>query len=596
MSPNTNKNCIIYCRVSTAKSAQEGESLDTQDTNCRKFVEGKGFNIVPNGKVFRETFSGRKDTRPVLEEIFEYIEKNPGKVRYFVFRVIDRFTRGGSYSYEGIKNRLAAYGVEMIDTYGVIQPMKNTLEHVGFEYDWSRTSPSEIAETVIANTAKAEVTNILTRMIGREIELANQGFQIRQAADGFRNTRTVIDGKKKVIQVAEPERSKFFIEMFNLRAAGTHGDKEIVKRINAMGYRTKVQSQWDRAHETIIGTRGGVPLTVKHLQEIIARPIYCGIVCERWTRFQPIKAQYDGLVSIETFNQANRGKVFIRKGSSSVEILYDHQPERKTAAYIYDNPLFPYKKLVLCPSCHKPFFGSSPKGRSGQSFPTYHCARKHKYIGVPKEEFDDAFEKFIRQLEFKPDTFDSIEATFLNKYHWRKSEIAQSAANVHQTVAELKAQQKAKANAFVASTSPILRLQIEKDIEELETMINSANSENQKIDITEEDISRFKQNGKFFLEHLPEFLLNPVNARQRLNLFSLIVDELPTYTDITNGTAKMAHILNVSTLNPNNCLLVPSSGLGWNTIESTIKRWIEAIDELAHWTKMNSTSAQPNRH
>jgi hypothetical protein len=54
---------------------------------------------------------------------------------------------------------------------------------MGFEYEWSRTSPSEIAETVIANTAKAEVTNILTRMIGREIELTNQGFKIRQSAD-----------------------------------------------------------------------------------------------------------------------------------------------------------------------------------------------------------------------------------------------------------------------------------------------------------------------------------------------------------------------------------------------------------------------------
>ncbi len=159
----TRKNCIIYCRVSTAKSAQEGESLDTQDVICRKFVAGRGFAVVPNGRVFRETFSGRKDTRPVLDEVFDYIEKNPGKVDYFVFRVIDRFTRGGSYSYEGIKNRLAELGVEMIDTYGVIQPMKNTLEHVGFEYDWSRTSPSEIAETVIANTAKAEVTNILSR-------------------------------------------------------------------------------------------------------------------------------------------------------------------------------------------------------------------------------------------------------------------------------------------------------------------------------------------------------------------------------------------------------------------------------------------------
>jgi site-specific DNA recombinase len=259
MSYTNNKNCIIYCRVSSAKSAQEGESLDTQDGICRKFVGDRGFAIVPNGRVFRETFSGRKDTRPVLEEIFDYIKKNPGNVNYFVFRVIDRFTRGGSYSYEGIKKRLAAHGVEMIDTYGVIQPVKNTLEHVGFEYDWSRTSPSEIAETVIANTAKAEVTNILTRMIGREIELTNEGFKIRAAADGYQNKKILIGGKKKVIQIPHLERAKFFIEMFNLRAAGTHTDKEIVNRLNAMGYLTNIGNRWDKGHEKVIGSIGGVP-------------------------------------------------------------------------------------------------------------------------------------------------------------------------------------------------------------------------------------------------------------------------------------------------------------------------------------------------
>ena len=580
MSNTKNKNCIIYCRVSSAKSAQEGESLDTQDGICRKFVGDRGFAIVPNGTVFRETFSGRKDKRPVLDEIFDYIEKNPGKVDYFVFRVIDRFTRGGSYSYEGIKKRLAAFGVEMIDTYGVIQPMKNTLEHVGFEYEWSRTSPSEIAETVIANTAKAEVTNILTRMIGREIELTNQGFKIRQSADGYLNKKVLIDGKKKVIQVPDPERARFILEMFKLRAAGTHTDKEIVERINAMGYRTRTQNRWDRAHEKVIGSAGGAPITVKRLQEVICRPIYCGIMCERWTRYQPIKAQYEGLVSIDTFNRANRGKVFIKDDSASLQILYDHHPERITTVRTRNNPLFPYKNLVLCNSCYKTFSGSCPRGRSGQGFPTYHCSRKHRYIGIPKKDFDKTFENFIRRLELKPEIFDSIEATLLNKYHERKKEVIQSTINVHQTIAALKTEQKAKAEAFVATTSPALRSQLESGIEDLEARIKSAAGESQKIDITEEDIGRFKRHGKYLLEHLPELLINPENTQQQLNLFSLIFEELPTYANIVNGTAKTAWIFTLSSTTPQNDICVRARGLGWNAIEYTITRWLTIIGGL----------------
>jgi site-specific DNA recombinase len=577
MSNTKQKNCIVYCRVSSAKSAQEGESLDTQDSVMRKFVGDREWAIVPSGKVFRETFTGRKDKRPILEEIFDYIKKHPGIVDYFVFRVIDRFTRGGSYSYESIKKRLASYGIEMIDTYGVIQPVKNTLEHVGFEYEWSRTSPSEIAETVIANTAKAEVTNILTRMIGREIELTKQGFKIRQSADGCVNKKVVIDGKKKVIQVPDPERAKFLIEIFNLRAAGTLTDKEIVKRINAMGYRTRTHNRWDAAHEKIVGTGGGFPLTVKRLQEIICRPIYCGVVCEKWTHHRPIKAKYVGLVSIDVFNLANRGKVFIKNDSDELQILYDHHPGQTTAVRTRDNPLFPYKNLVSCDLCRKTFSGSCPRGKSGRTFPTYHCSRNHKYVGVSKQDFDAAFENFIDRLTLKTTFFESIEAALLNRYHQRKKEIIQSSVNVHQNIAELKAEQKAKVEAFVATTSSTLRSQLEIGVEELELKIKSAAGENQKMDITEEDISRFKQHGKYLLEHLPKLLKKPENTQQRVSLLGLIFEELPTYSNIINGTPKMARIFDISSITGQNGRCVNSPEFSWNTIEDTVLLWKEVF-------------------
>lgn len=583
MSSSNQKNAIIYCRVSSARSAQEGESLDTQSDICRRLATDRCFSIVPNGKIFRETFSGRKDVRPVLDEAFEYIEAHPGKVQYFVFRVIDRFTRGGSGSYEQIKQRLAAHGVEMIDTYGVIQPIKNTLEHVGFEYDWSRTSPSEIAETVIATTAKAEVTNILTRMIGREIELTQQGFKIRSALDGYVNKKVYVDGKKKVIQVPDPERAAFLLEMFNLRAAGTLTDKEIVERINSMGYRTKSQNQWDRAHEKVLGTTGGRPLTVKRLQLMIQRPIYCGIMCEKWTRYQPIRAQYDGLVSIELFNRANRGKVFVKSDSAGIQMLYDHYPEKMSARRTRNNPLFPYKNLVLCPLCGNPFTGSCPRGRSGQTFPTYHCSRKHKYVGAPKKEFDAAFENFIHRLSFRSGVMDSIQTSFVNKYHKRKQEIARSSSDMHRTIADLRAEQKAKSEAFVAATnSPALRANLEKEIEELEARIKTATGESRKIDVTEEDIERFKQYGKYLMEHMPELLLNRDNPREQLALFSLVFETFPTYADIVNGTPQLTWIFELSSTSATaESLLVRLRKLDWNAIEYTINRWIRVINDLS---------------
>ena len=64
---------------------------------------------------------------------------------------------------------------------------------------------------------------------------------------------------------------------------------------------------------------------------------------------------------------------------------------------------------------------------------------------MPKKELDETFENFIKRLELKPEIFDSIEATLLNKHHERKNEIIQSSIDVYQTIAALKTEQKAKA-------------------------------------------------------------------------------------------------------------------------------------------------------
>ncbi|MEI9932638.1 MAG: hypothetical protein WDM89_19415 [Rhizomicrobium sp.] len=53
-----------------------------------------------------------------------------------------------------MKRELTRRGVELVDSYGLIQPTRNTLEDLGFEYDWSRSSPSEITEVVVATSTK----------------------------------------------------------------------------------------------------------------------------------------------------------------------------------------------------------------------------------------------------------------------------------------------------------------------------------------------------------------------------------------------------------------------------------------------------------
>ena len=44
-------------------------------------------------------------------------------------------------------------------------------------------------------------------------------------------------------------------------------------------------------------------MTAKMIDQYASKLIYCGIIKEKWTHNEPVKAQFDGLVSVELFNE-----------------------------------------------------------------------------------------------------------------------------------------------------------------------------------------------------------------------------------------------------------------------------------------------------
>ena len=543
------KNCIIYCRVSTATQAQEGESLDVQEKICRGIAERHELKVL---KVFREPFSGRKEYRPIFDgEIMAYIKTHPNEVTYLIVKSIDRFTRGGSLPYERIKQELCRYGVELMDSTGIIQPMKNTLDHLDIAYGWSKYSPSGVAELITANQGNAEVRDILTRTIGQEIILTREGYHIGQATDGFLIDKIRVNHKKKSVQKPDPARAPYWIKIFEMRASGQYTDQEIVNTLNAMGFRTREFNRWSKSHEEVLKRAGGNPLTIKKLQKDIQNSIYCGVIMHKWTDHKPIKAKYEGLISIATFNAANRGKIFIKElGNDQFEVLYDYYANKRIFKRLKDNPLFPYK-FILCPHCHKPFLGSSPAGKSKKGFPTYHCHRDHQYFGISKKEFETNVEKFLQSLKFNPIRAKALEITFINKYRERQKEFAHFSSQVSQQVADLKNEQANILNTLAKSTSEIVIKKLEEKVDLLEEEIKNAQTQRNKIEITEYDISAFIKEAKNIMEHPAERLMDIDNPIKRQAVFGLVFDKTPTYFDILNGTPELSPIFALSSATEN---------------------------------------------
>ena len=413
-------------------------------------------------------------------------------------------------------------------------------------------------------------------MIGQEIRLTQQGYKIGCSEDGYKNEKIYVEGRKKTIQVSDPYRAKFYVEMFNLRASGQFTDEEIVRRINAMGFRSRIHNRWDKSHERVIGQTRGRALTVKQLQKIIQKPIYAGIRCGKWTRYLPIKVRYKGLVSIETFNRANRGKISIVTDGNGFKLL--RQASETGRRRDHQNPLFPYKSVVLCPICKRPFFGSTSRGKSGMKFPAYHCNRGHPYFRVKKSVLEQAVETFLGRLRFRTDAIERIDTLLVKGLRQQQSRIMSEAAAMGRNVAELELAKDTALKSYIAATSPIVKAGIEQEIERLDGQIKDAQCERSRLEITEQDIHDFVRAAKNLMEHPEELLLNPVSTRRQRELYALVFDRLPDYDQIAFGTPKLAWIFELSSANQTDKnLMVRLRRLSWNTIESAVLKW-KALD------------------
>jgi len=94
------KAALIYVRVSTPQQADYGESLDVQESICRRYAEQHSFNVA---EVFREPYSGRKNDRPWLDRLFAYIDDHPGKIGTVIIR-----QQQGGWHWAGLADSIAA--------------------------------------------------------------------------------------------------------------------------------------------------------------------------------------------------------------------------------------------------------------------------------------------------------------------------------------------------------------------------------------------------------------------------------------------------------------------------------------------------------
>jgi site-specific DNA recombinase len=433
-------NSVVIGRESSVKQAVQGDSSDDQITQCTSIAVRDGTNVVRSFKVIE---SATKPNREIFDEVIAYCMDRKNEVKFLYFKNISRFTRGGNEEYLRLKRILGEGGVGIRDIYGTIRPSVNTMEIYGFEYSWSRYSPSQSEEAYQANRARDAVRDSLTVMIGAEIGYTRLGYWSRNSVYGFKNEKveTTEHGKRNILVPFEDE-AKYMREMFRLLDEGK-SEKEVVHSLNAQGMRTRKFNHRDRRTKVALGKGGGRTLTVKQLQRMKKKLVYAGIVCEKWTYYQPVVARFKGLVDRQVFNRVNDGivKIVPLENGAGVKVLYgkELEAEKKTIRRLKNNPEYPFKD-IRCPICGWPSKGSASRGKSGKHFPAYHCARGHKSWRVKKSDFHNTVYGFVRRLHMKPSYVRLFEETFLEVWKESRVNLIEESKLAGENVANLSAQ------------------------------------------------------------------------------------------------------------------------------------------------------------
>ncbi|MDN5274761.1 MAG: hydrolase [Candidatus Saccharibacteria bacterium] len=547
ISQTINGNIVGAIRVSTVKQGVDGDSPDDQQKLIAQYAATRNLKVA---RYFVFLESASKELQP-MQEVIDYCKDPKNNVKQVIIKSIDRFTRGGADFYNPLKNQLEECGVSLVDVYGIIGNIKvNTLEHLGVKYKWSEFSPTKKAEMLEAERAKDEVRDIQTRMIGAQIRYARLGYWVRRPLYGFDNVHVEThDGKRCILKPNKVE-APLVEKMFELRARGTMEDIEIVEEINRLGFRTRERVIRDKEDRTkVIEVLGSEPLILKQLWRMIENPVYAGVNPEKWTQGNPVKCKFDGLVSFELFNAANKGKIIITEDNEGVHI-HHRKPAEHLLKKGVKNSEFPFKRIVMCPGCKLPLYGSSSRGRHGKHFPAYHCnQRGGHYFRKSKKEFDNTIEEFVKHLDISEEYISELMEYVGKAFDKQQLETHRDSVTLDLHLTQLRNQIRVNIDKIKLVNSETTIKYLEEDIMKLEAEIAEVTSERQtKEEQKPVDMEKMKAYVHYFLAHLEELLLHHSNPVLQAKYFGVIFNDAPTYDDIVSGTPDCSKITGVNTV------------------------------------------------
>jgi len=344
-------------------------------------------------------------------------------------------------------------------------------------------------------------------------------------------------------------------------------------------------------------------MDVKYMQELIKNPIYAWILVTKWTWNKPIKAAYEWLVSIETWNKANRWKIkIIENEDSSISIEYKNKEEvdilpivRKRNNY---NSEYPYTKTLECPECWGILTWNNAKSRSWDIHKYYQCTWKkwvkHKNYSLRQKEVNKSIKELFTKCNINEDIIELFKIISEEVYKERKEELYNNKELYLEKIKWLKKSEiKIIENIDKVIDYPSLLKAKNKELEDIKSEIGRLKSKynNIKEDI---NINAFKKYSINIIKHIDKLVLQ-IEKPEIISLaFDVMFNQRVVFEKIDYQTTNNSGLLWIQSQqkNPQNEDLVENSNWQPTTLQNRTN--LKEYMNKAIWSNITEFQKQIN--
>src|ERR1700722_20105703 len=373
----------LYIRVSTGRQAEHDLSIPDQRSQLQSWCRRQGYEIVT--EFVEPGASAADDRRPVFQQMIERACDGDHAFGFIVVHSYSRFFRE-AFEQEFYFRKLAKHGVKIIS---ITQP-------VGDETEPVQTMMRKVIALFDEYQSKENAKNVIRTMK----ENARQGFWNGATAPlGFKLVEAERRGtkvKKKLdIDPVEAETVRLIFELYlhGDGKSGALGVKEIVKWLNAQGYRT----------------RRGKTFGVGSLHKLLTNTVYIGRwkfnqtsskTGERKPDEEVVEIPVPAIISPGVFEHVQR-QLHARNPKVS--------PPRVTTGPIL------LTGLAVCASCGGAMTLRTGTSKSGRIYRYYTCSSSAVHgktvcrgRSVAMDKLDTLITDHLMERLFKPDRLAAI--------------------------------------------------------------------------------------------------------------------------------------------------------------------------------------------